>query len=297
MKHYLLVAFFVLCLCACHALAQDMSKVEIKSTRVAGNVYMLEGQGGNIGVSVGGDGILIVDDQFAPLAEKIRAALKQLGQGKLKYILNTHFHGDHTGGNKEFGPEAPIIAHDNVRKRLAGELKPATGSANPAPPEALPVITFDQSLSVFFNGEEIRVMHVPHGHTDGDSVIFFTKSNVVHMGDQFFNGMFPFIDLNSGGTVEGYVRNVEAAITKIPADAKIIPGHGPLATLDDLKKFSQALNETIAIVRERVKAGKSLEQSKAEGLPAKWESWGQGFIKTPQWIQLVYQSLSTNPRR
>jgi glyoxylase-like metal-dependent hydrolase (beta-lactamase superfamily II) len=298
MKRYWLCAFsLILCLCVCSATAQDMSKVEIKTTRVAGNVYMLEGQGGNIGVSVGSDGILIVDDQFAPLAEKIRAALKKLGEGKLKYILNTHFHGDHTGGNKEFGPEAPIIAHDNVRKRMSGELKPATGSANAAPPEALPVITFDQSLSVFFNGEEIRVMHVPHGHTDGDSVIFFTKSNVVHMGDQFFNGMFPFIDVNSGGSVDGYAHNVEMAIAKIPADAKIIPGHGPLATLDDLKKFSQALNETISIIRDKMKAGKTLEQIKAEGLPEKWNSWGQGFIKTPQWIQIVYQGLSTNTRR
>jgi glyoxylase-like metal-dependent hydrolase (beta-lactamase superfamily II) len=281
------------------ALAQgDLSKVEIKSTQVSGNVYMLEGSGGNIGVSVGSDGILIVDDQFAPLAEKIRAALKKLGEGKLKYILNTHYHGDHTGGNKEFGPEAPIIAHDNVRKRLSGELKPAAGNAQPAaPPEALPVITFDQSLSVFFNGEEIRVIHFPHGHTDGDSVIFFTRSNVVHMGDHFFNGMFPFVDLASGGDVEGYARNVEAVIAKVPAGAKIIPGHGPLAGVEDLKKFHQMMVETIGVVREKMKAGKTADQIKAEGLDDKWSSWGKGFIKTPTWIQTIYQSLSNNMRR
>ncbi|HEX8087870.1 MAG TPA: MBL fold metallo-hydrolase [Blastocatellia bacterium] len=299
MKRFLLCAFStLLCLQAAGVQAQqDLSKVEIKATHVAGNIHMLEGSGGNIGVSVGADGILIVDDQFAPLADRIRAALKKLGEGKLKYVLNTHWHGDHTGGNKEFGPEAPIIAHDNVRKRLAGELKAEGREATPSPKEALPVITFDQSLSVHFNGEEIRVLHYPHGHTDGDSVIFFTRSNVVHMGDDFFNGMFPFIDLASGGDVEGYARNVESVIAKIPADAKIIPGHGPLASVADLKNFHRMLVETTGIVRERMKAGKSLDQIKAEGLPEKWNSWGMGFIKTPVWIQTLYQGLSSQNRR
>jgi cyclase len=297
MKRYLL---FALSLVVCLSVAQaqnDMAKVEIKSTQVAGNIYMLEGSGGNIGVSVGADGILIVDDQFAPLADKIRVVLKKLGEGKLRYILNTHFHGDHTGGNKVFGTEATIVAHDNVRKRLSGEVKAAGSSAKPEAPEALPVITFDNSLSVFFNGEEIRAMHVPHGHTDGDSVIYFTKANVVHMGDQFFNGGFPFIDLNSGGDVEGYARNVEAVLAKIPADAKIIPGHGPLASVDDLKRFHQMLVETIGIVRERMKAGKTLDQIKAEGLPEKWNSWGQGFMKTPAWIETIYKGLSNKSPR
>ncbi|HVG18832.1 MAG TPA: MBL fold metallo-hydrolase [Blastocatellia bacterium] len=300
MKRFLLCALSIIfCLQAAGVQAQqDLSKVEIKATHVAGNIHMLEGSGGNIGVSVGADGILIVDDQFAPLADKIRAALKKLGEGKLRYVLNTHWHGDHTGGNKEFGPEAPIIAHDNVRKRLTGELKAPPGRETPpSPKEALPVITFDQSLSVHFNGEEIRVLHYPHGHTDGDSIIFFTRSNVVHMGDDFFNGMFPFIDLASGGDVEGYARNVESVIAKIPADAKIIPGHGPLAGIADLKNFHQMLVETIGIVRERMKAGKSVDQIKAEGLPEKWNSWGMGFIKTPAWIQTVYQGLSNQNRR
>jgi glyoxylase-like metal-dependent hydrolase (beta-lactamase superfamily II) len=298
MKRYLLFALsLVVCLPVARA-QNDLSKVEIKSTQVAGNIYMLEGSGGNIGVSVGADGILIVDDQFAPLADKIRAALKKLGEGKLRYILNTHYHGDHTGGNRVFGTEGTIVAHDNVRKRLSGEVKAAGNTnAQPQPPEALPVITFDNSLSVFFNGEEIRAMHVPHGHTDGDSVIYFTKANVVHMGDQFFNGMFPFIDLASGGDVEGYAHNVETVLGKIPANARVIPGHGPLATVDDLKKFSQMLNETIGIVRERIKAGKTLDQIKAAGLPEKWNSWGQGFIKTPVWIETIHKSLSNKTSR
>jgi len=178
----------VLLLFAISVTAQtDFSKVEIKVTKVAGNVYMLEGAGGNIGVSVGDDGILIVDDQFAPLADKIRAALKGIADKKLRFILNTHWHGDHTGGNEAFGPEAPVIAHDNVRKRMAVEQKSEVFKrTTPASPkEALPVITFNQNLTVHFNGEEIRAIHFPHGHTDGDSVIFFSQSNVVHLGDDF----------------------------------------------------------------------------------------------------------------
>src|SRR5688572_11954382 len=236
-----LVLLVLLVLIAVPVKAQqpDYSQVQIKATKVAGNVYMLEGRGGNIGVSVGSDGILIVDDQFAPLAEKIKAALKTLGEGKLKFVLNTHWHSDHTGGNVVFGPEAPIIAHDNVRQRLATEQKSEVfKSTTPASPkEALPVITFGQSLSVHFNGEEIKVIHYPRGHTDGDSVIFFNGSNVVHMGDNFFAGRFPFVDLESGGSVEGLIKNIGEVIAKLPAGVRIIPGHGPISSADDLKTY------------------------------------------------------------
>jgi len=267
---------------------QDFSKVEITATKVSGNIYMLQGSGGNIGVSVGADGILIVDDQFAPLADKIKAALKTLGEGKLKFILNTHYHGDHTGGNAVFGPEAPIIAQTNVRKRL----QQGTQGQQPAPKEALPVITFDQSVSVHFNGEEIRVLHFPHGHTDGDAIIFFTSSNVIHMGDDFFNGMFPFVDIDSGGDVAGYIKNVGDVLAKLPAGAKIIPGHGPPATADDLKKFHDMLVATTGIVQQKIKTGKTLDQIKAEGLPDEWKSWGTGFIKTDRWIETIYRSFT-----
>jgi len=272
----------------------DFSKVQIKATKVAGNVYMLEGAGGNIGVSVGSDGLLIVDDQFAPLADKIRAALKTLDQGKLRFILNTHWHGDHTGGNAAFSPEAPIIAHDNVRKRMSTEQRSEFfKSTSPASPkEALPVITFDQSLTVHFNGEEIRAIHFPQGHTDGDSVIFFTASNVVHLGDDFFAGSFPFVDLDSGGSVEGLTKNIGELINKIPAGAKLIPGHGPISTLDDLKAYHRMLVETTAIVRQKIAAGTTLPQIKSEGLPAEWKPWGSGFIKTDQWLELVHRSLT-----
>jgi cyclase len=295
MKRCLLVAtIMMLCASAMPIVAQDFSKVEIKATKVAGNVYMLEGSGGNIGVSVGPDGILIVDDQYAPLADKIKAALKTLGEGKLKFILNTHYHGDHTGGNIAFSPDAPIIAQTNVRKRLSEEQKSKLfNRTTPASPkEALPVITFDNAVSVFFNGEEIKVIHFPHGHTDGDSVIFFTGSNVVHMGDDFFYGRFPFVDLEAGGDVEGMTKNIGDIISKLPAGVKIIPGHGPLSDADGLKAFHNMLVQTTDIVRKRMAAGKTLDQIKAEGLPEEWKTWGSGFIKTDVWLTLVYNSLS-----
>jgi cyclase len=293
-KLFLLVVSVLISAATVPVSAQDFSKVEITASKVAGNVHMLQGAGGNIGVSVGPDGILIVDDQFAPLADKIKAALKTLGEGKLKFVLNTHWHGDHTGGNAQFGPEAAIIAHDNVRRRLATEQRiELFKSTTPASPkEALPVITFDKSLSVHFNGEEIKVIHFPQGHTDGDSIIFFTNSNVVHMGDDFFVAKFPFVDLDTGGSVQGLTKNIGDIIPKLAPDVKIIPGHGPLATVDDLKQFHNMLKETTAIVQGKMKAGKTMGQIKAEGLPAEWTSWGTGFIKTDVWLEIIYRSLS-----
>jgi glyoxylase-like metal-dependent hydrolase (beta-lactamase superfamily II) len=261
----------------------DFSQVEIKATHVAGNVYLLTGSGGNIGVSVGSDGILIVDDQFAPLAEKIEAALRKLSPGKLKFVLNTHYHGDHTGGNKYFGQQAPIIAHRNVRQRLGG--KP--GDSRPE----LPVITFDASLSVWFNGEEIQLTHVPPAHTDSDSVVYFTDANVIHFGDTFFSGRFPNIDLGGGGDVRGYIRHVGEAIPKVPPGAKLIPGHGPLSTVKELKEFHEMLLETSGIVERALAAGKTLDQVKADGLPEKWKSWAVPTLTTARWLELLYRGL------
>jgi glyoxylase-like metal-dependent hydrolase (beta-lactamase superfamily II) len=263
---------------------QDFSKVEIKTLHVAKNIYMLQGAGGNIGVSVGPDGILIVDDQFAPLAEKIEAALKHLNPGRLKFVLNTHFHGDHTGGNAHFGRDAHIIAHANVRKRLGGG--PADSKSE------LPVITFDRSLSVHFNGEEIRIVHVPPGHTDSDCIVEFTGANVVHMGDSFFSGRFPNIDLGGGGDVRGYIANVEEALRKIPADAKIIPGHGPLSTLTEMREFHEMLVETSGIVGRAMAAGKTLEQVQADGLPEKWKVWEAPTLNTGRWVEILYKGLA-----
>jgi glyoxylase-like metal-dependent hydrolase (beta-lactamase superfamily II) len=306
----LAATFFALSLCAAQAGAHgggaghghrepqlDFSKVEIKTVKAAGSVYMLEGSGGNIGVSAGPDGLIIVDDQFAPLADKIRAALKPLSPGQLRFVLNTHFHFDHTHANPVFGREALIVAHANVRRRLASDAVVLGQTYKALPKEGLPVVTYDTTVSLHFNGEEIRVVHFPAGHTDGDSVVYFTGSNVIHMGDDFFAARFPFVDIDNGGSVEGLARNVAEVISKAPADVKIIPGHGPLSTLADLRAYHSMLAETTDIVRARLRAGRTLEQAKAEGLPPKWKEWGTGFVKTDQWIETVYRSLQKGAGR
>jgi cyclase len=268
---------------------QDFSKVEIKATQVSGHVYMLEGAGGNIGVSVGADGILIVDDQFAPLADKIAAALQQLNPGKLRFVLNTHHHGDHTGGNEAFGRrEATIVAHSNVRTRLDADARIAD--------VALPVITFDHSASVHFNAEEIKLLHVGTGHTDGDSIIFFTKANVVHMGDQYVSQGWPYVDFGSGGDVDGYIATQQAVLAKVKPDTKIIPGHGPLSTVEDLKAYNAMVVESVALVRKGMAEGKTLEQLKAAGLPEKWAAFGKGWINNHRWIETVYNQAHRAPK-
>src|SRR6266850_1974070 len=270
---------------------QDFSKVEIKVTKVAGGVYMLEGAGGNIGVCAGDDGIVIMDDQYAPLANKIKEALNGISDKPLKFVINTHFHGDHTGGNSEFGTEATIIAHENVRKRLQ-EGGPPPGGAKPAAKEALPIITFNDKTTVHVNGEEIRAIHFPHGHTDGDSVIFFTQANVVHMGDDFVTYGFPFVDTRNGGSVSGMIAGVEKVLGMVPADAKIIPGHGPLSSPADMRKFVEMLKETRALVANAVKEGKTIQQMKQEHLLAKYEDKGKGFIKADGWIDVLYADVT-----
>lgn len=264
---------------------QDFASVEIKVTPVAGNVHMLEGAGGNIGVLVGTDGVLMVDNQFAPLAPKIEAVLKRLSPGGLHYVVNTHWHGDHTGGNEHFGRQARIVAHENVRRRLAEKTDPKVAR------EGLPQVTYDQGVTLHFNDEVIRVVALPPGHTDGDSLVLFTRANVLHMGDQFFNERFPFVDLGSGGNVEGYLRNVARALELAPPGVRIIPGHGRLATVEDLRQFHDMLVETIGIVRRAIAEGKNLDQVKAAGLPEKWNSWGTGFINTSRWLEITYNSL------
>ena len=240
------------------------------------------GVAGNIGLMVGDDGILMIDDQFAPLAGKIRAATAKIRGGKLKFLVNTYWHGDHTGGNGIFGKETTIMAHSNVRKRLSAEQSGA----------ALPVVTYGDSVSLHMNGEDVEIVHFPSGHTDGDSILFFTKSNVVHMGDHFFAGRFPYVDLGSGGSVQGYMGNVKKVIDRLPGNVKIIPGHGPLSTLDDLKEFHVMMVKTTAAVRDHMKAGKSLEEIQKAGLPCEWKDWGGGFINQDRWIEIVYNSYS-----
>src|SRR5438477_4408745 len=233
---------------------QDYSKVEIKVTKVAGTVYMLQGAGGNIAASIGEDGIVVVDDQFAPLAAKIEAALRGVTDKPVRFIINTHYHIDHTGGNAWFQKQAPIIAHDNVRKRLEQGRVAGNGSTKdvqaPASGDALPILTFDHDVTVHLNGEDIRALHFPSGDTDGDSIIFFLKSNVVHMGDDFVRYGFPFIDLGSGGSVEGMIAAMQEVLPKLPPDVKVIPGHGNVSNLDDVRNYVKMLIDTRAAVEK-----------------------------------------------
>ena len=289
-RTYLL--FLALLIAASAHAQRDFSKVEVKAEKVAGSVYMLTGAGGNIGVSVGDDGIVVIDDQYAPLAPKIEAALKSISSKPVRFILNTHYHGDHTGGNEHFGKTAPIVAHENVRKRLASGTTARGNSVPPAPAGALPIVTFNDTVTIHLNGEDVRAIHMPHGHTDGDSVIWFTKSNVVHMGDDFFNLNFPFIDTENGGSVKGLIANIEKVLATTPDDVKIIPGHGALSDKAGLRKFLDMLKGTSAAVQRGIAAGKTLDQLKAEKVLAEWDAMGQGFIKTDMFTETLFNDLS-----
>ena len=266
--------------------------VTVKTSKVSGNVYMLQGRGGNVGALVGMEGILIVDDDYKAVSEKLAAALKELGSASPRYVLNTHWHGDHSQGNEFFGKGSTIVAHANVRKRLLDPPIVFGEKTAPYAPFALPVITYTESMSIHFNGEEVKAIHFPNGHTDGDTIVFFTKANVVHLGDDFFVGRFPFVDIDSGGSVQGLINNIAALITQIPADAKLIPGHGPISTHNDLKNYHQILVETSKIVQDQMKAGKSLDEIKKAGMPEKFKEAGSGFIKTDFWIETIHRSYS-----
>ena len=271
---------------------QDFSKVEIKVQKVQGSVYMLTGAGGNIGVCVGDDGIVIVDDQFAPLAPKIRKALKTISTKPIKFIINTHFHGDHTGGNETFGHDAPIIAHDNARTRLAAGSTTMGRETPPAPKGALPVITFNDTTTVHVNGEDIKAIHFPHGHTDGDAVIFFPKSNVVHMGDDLFFAQFPFVDLDNGGSVRGLIKNLDAIMPMINDDTKLIAGHGALSDKKALNEWINMLKGTVAIENEAIQKGMTLEQIKAGKTLVAWSNWDQGFMTLEKYEEQLYKELT-----
>jgi len=279
---------------------QDFSKVQIKATKVAGNIYMLEGAGGNIAASVGEDGIVLVDDQFAPLAEKIQAALKSLGitDKPVRFVINTHYHGDHTGGNEPFANTgSTVIAQDNVRKRLenggtAGNGGSVKMEVKPSPKAALPVITFEHDVTVHLNGEDIRALHFPAGHTDGDAVIFFPKNNVVHMGDDFVRYGFPFIDVASGGSIQGMIAAMEKVSSQLPADVKVIPGHGAISNLDDVRAFVAMLQETSAAVQKGIDEHKTVEQMKQEKILEPWKKWSGEFVDSDKFIETLYNSLT-----
>lgn len=270
----------------------DSQDVQFKTTKITENVYMLQGRGGNIGAIVGPDGILIVDDDYRAVSEKLAAALKELGSATPRFIFNTHWHGDHTEGNEFFGKQSIIVAHSNVRKRMMDPPVIFGRKTAPYSSYALPMVTYTETMSIHVNGDEVKAMHYPNGHTDGDTIVFFTKANVVHLGDDFFVGRFPFVDLDSGGNVQGLINNIGQLLVQIPVDAKLIPGHGPLSTHADLKNYHSILVETSKIVQDGMKAGRSLDDLKKAGLPEKFKEAGSGFIKTEQWIETIYKSYS-----
>jgi cyclase len=294
------IAATLLCGPAARAQQDDFSKVQIKTTKVSGNIYMLEGAGGNIAASVGEDGIVIIDDQFAPLAEKIQAALKDLKitDKPVRFVINTHYHGDHTGGNEAFNNGgATLIAQDNVRKRLQAGGEAGNGGSikmevKPAPKAALPIITFQHDVTAHLNGEDIRAMHFPSGHTDGDSVIFFPKNNVVHMGDDFVRYGFPFIDVAGGGSVQGMIDAMEKVSAQLPPDVKVIPGHGALSNLDDVRAYVKMLKETSGAVQKALNDKKTLAQMKQEKILAPWSKWNGDFVNEDAFIETLYNSLT-----
>jgi glyoxylase-like metal-dependent hydrolase (beta-lactamase superfamily II) len=295
MRHRLLAAAALLAFAAPAAAQQDMSKVEIRVEKLAPGVAVLFGAGGNIGLSYGEDGNIIVDDQFAPLSGKIAAAIAAIDPDPVRFVVNTHWHYDHTGGNENFGKRgAAIVAHDNVRVRMsADQVIAALDARVPASPKAaLPVVTFADGVTLHLNGDTLHVIHVANAHTDGDSLVHWQKANVLHMGDTFFHKeSFPFIDLSSGGSIDGLIAAVGKGLALSNAATKIIPGHGPVATRADLKRYQDILIDIRTRVAAGIRAKRTLAQIQATRPAARYGMTG-GFIKPDQFVGFVYESLT-----
>jgi len=268
---------------------------KITPVPVTEQIYMLSGQGGNIGLFIGEDGTFLIDDQFAPLTEKIVAAIKSVGGDYPKFLINTHYHGDHTGGNEKLGQGGALIfSHDNVRERLktgsfseAFNMKQASVSK-----EGLPVVTFSEDISFHLNGDRIHAMHVPHAHTDGDSFIHFTKANVIHAGDFFFNGFYPFIDVSHGGSLKGMIKAVDKVLSLMDDQTKIIPGHGPMGDKEQLTRYREMLGIAYERLRTLKAEGKTAQEAVAAKPLADLEAtWGDGLFKSDRWIQLIYPGV------
>lgn len=274
--------------------ADEHGGAEFKTSSITPSLTLLQGKGGNILLSKGDDGLLIIDDDYADMADKLKVQIEAHGGiNSLKYILNTHWHGDHSGGNAALGKGVDIVAHDNVRARLSSRQEIALFKmvSEPQPKHALPNLTYPQTMTLHFNDEAITLTHYANSHTDGDSVVRFKKANVLHMGDLLFYPMFPFVDLGSGGNAVNYSKNVMAILQTVDEKTVIIPGHGPLTDKQGLTSYSTMLNDTIAEVKAMKDQGLSLEQAQAKGLSEQWESWGNSFIKEPVWISFIYESL------
>lgn len=269
--------------------------VTININKLTDQIYMLEGSGGNIGLYIGADETFLIDDQFAPLSSKIQAAIATLTDKPVSRLVNTHWHGDHTGGNENFGKGgAMIMAHDNVYKRMSTEQVRGERTTPAAPAVALPVITFSESMTIRDLREQIMIQHVHNGHTDGDAFVLFVKSNVLHMGDIFFNGRFPYIDLDSGGSLKGMLSAVGAALMLVDDETQIIPGHGPMATKKDLMIYHQFLSTLTERLEDAIANGRALEDIKVELIVAGFEDLKWNFINAEKIVTIGYNSLK-NP--
>ena len=274
--------------------AQDrFANVEIKAEKLTDQMYVLFGSGGNIGILTGPEGVIMIDDQFAGLSEKIAAAIAKSSDKPVTYLLNTHWHGDHTGGNENFAKKgATILAHKNVRKRLSeGISRSPERVTPPAPEKAMPVVTFSDRLSLHINGENILALHVNHAHTDGDAQIFFQKNNVLHMGDTYFNGRWPFIDLQSGGSIDGYIQALNHALFVIDDETKIIPGHGQISNRKELMTYRDVLATARTRIKKALDKGQTLEQIQASDVIQEWKDYGGGFINNERFVESVVNSL------
>jgi glyoxylase-like metal-dependent hydrolase (beta-lactamase superfamily II) len=288
-------ALWAALLAAPSARAQDWEAVEIGTQELAPGVYMLSGRGGNIGVSAGEDGVFIIDDQYAPLTEKIVAAIRAVSDEPIRFVLNTHWHGDHTGGNENLGEAgALIVAHDNVRERMSVEqfIEAFDSRTPPSPEGALPVVTFSASVTFHLNGDELHVFHVEHAHTDGDAIIHFRKSNVVHMGDTYFARVYPFIDVSTGGTIDGMIAAADKVLSIVDDDTQIIPGHGELSNKTELREYRAMLAGVRDAVAAEIAKGKSEDEVVAADPTARWnEEWGQAWLNAETFTRIVYSDL------
>ncbi len=274
---------------------QEMQDVQINTVPVSDGIYMLMGRGGNMGLSIGDDGAFLVDDQYAPLTEKIKAAIAAVTDKPVRFVVNTHWHSDHTGGNENLGEAgAIIVAHENVRKRMSVEqFSAAFNRTTPASPEgALPVITFTDAVTFHWNGETLHVFHVNASHTDGDAIIHFEKANAVHMGDTFFNGFYPYIDVSAGGSMDGMIATANKVLAMVDDNTKIIPGHGPLSNKSELRDYRNMLEKARDRIAKLIKEGKSQEEVVAAKPTSELdEKWGGGFMRPDVWVGIVYDSM------